>query len=97
FLELLHLKEVEQIAADQLRHGSFIYRLNRDKVSVNRVTRQEYYQARSEYLRAQTAYHQARIDYQVAQERLAFMIQDPVGTRYVLSDEIVYTPLKVTF
>lgn len=97
FLELLHLKEVERLSGDQLRHASFIYRLNREKVAVNRVTRQEYYQARSEYLRAQTEYHQARLDTQVSEEQLAYMIQDPPGTRYILSDEIVTSPIKMTY
>lgn len=96
FVELLQFKEIERLAGDQLRHASFIYRLNREKVAVNRVTRQEYYQARSEYLRAQTAFHQARIDAQVSEEKMAYLIQDPPGTRYILSDEIVTTPLKIT-
>jgi outer membrane protein TolC len=96
FLELLQLKESERLAGDQLRHASFIYRLNREKVAVNRVTRQEYYQARSEYLRAQTEFHQARIDAQVAEEKMAYMIQDPPGTRYIVSDEIIPTPIKIT-
>ncbi len=96
FLDLLQAKEVERIAGNQLRHASFIYRLNRDKVAVNRVTRQEYYQARAEYLRAQTEYHQARVETHVSEERMAYLIQDPLGTRYLISDEIIPVPLKIT-
>lgn len=96
FFDLLQLKERERLTGDQLRHASFIYRLNREKVAVNRVTRQEYYQARAEYLRAQTEFHQARLDAQVSEEQMAYLIQDPPGTRYILNDEITSTPLKMT-
>jgi outer membrane protein TolC len=96
YFDLLQFKERERLAGDQLRHASFIYRINREKVAVNRVTRQEYYQARSEYLRAQTEFHQAKLDAQVSEEQMAYFIQDPPGTRYILNDEINSTPIKMT-
>jgi outer membrane protein TolC len=96
FFELVQFKERERLTGDQLRHASFIYRLNREKVAVNRVSTQEYYQARAEYLRAQTEFHQARLDAQVSEEQMSYLIQDPPGTRYILSDEINSLPLKMT-
>lgn len=97
YFELAMAKKVEDIKRDQLRQASFVYRLNREKVTLKRITRQEYYQARSEYLRSQSEFNTARNTLKVTEERMAYLIKDPVGTRYLIYDEINPVPLKITY
>lgn len=97
YFDLLKSKKVEEIARDQLRHASFIYRLNKEKASVKKITAQEFYQARSEYLLAQEAYHNAKNDVLISDENLATLIGDKVGTRYVPEDELNYEKLRLSF
>ncbi len=97
YFKLYFLKERERIKRDQLRHASFIYRLNREKISLKKVSKQDYYLARSEYLRAQNEFHEAKNDVQLQNEVIANSINDEVGTKYVLQDSLRYelltTPL----
>lgn len=97
FFEVSMFKKIEEIKRDQLRHASFVYRLNREKATLKKINRQEYYQARSEYLRSQDEFNLAKKDHRESQEQLAYLINDPVGTRYVLYDELIFIPLKVTY
>lgn len=97
YFDLMKVKKIEEIARDQLRHASFIYRLNKEKASVKKITAQEFYQARSEYLLAQEAYHNAKNDVLIADENLSNFIGDSVGTRYVLEDELSYEKLRLSF
>lgn len=97
FFEVSMYKKIEDIKRDQLRHASFVYRLNREKATLKKINRQEYYQARSEYLRSQDEFNLAKKDHRESQEQLAYLINDPVGTRYVLYDDLRYVPLKVTY
>ncbi|PIK16688.1 TolC family protein [Halobacteriovorax sp. JY17] len=98
YFKLYFLNEKERIKRDQLRHASFIYRLNREKISLKKITKQDYYLARSEYLRAQNEFQEARNEVQLQNETIANLINDEVGTKYILQQSLKYelltTPLS---
>jgi outer membrane protein TolC len=96
YTNLLYLKEITRIKKEQLRNASFIYRLNREKVTLKKVTKHDYYQARSEYLRAQQEYFTAKLDYEKIQEEIAALIDDPPGTKYTVRQDFGYTKIKMT-
>lgn len=96
YTNLLYLKEVTRIRKEQLRNASFIYRLNREKVTLKKVTKHDYYQARSEYLRAQQEYFIAKLDYEKAQEEIATLIDDPPGTKYTVRQDFRHSKIKLT-
>jgi len=96
YTNLLYLKEVTRIRKEQLRNASFIYRLNREKVTLKKVTKHDYYQARSEYLRAQQEYFTAKLDYEKTQEEIATLIDDPPGTQYTIRQEFGHSKIKLT-
>jgi outer membrane protein TolC len=96
FVKVLYHQEIIKIKKDQLRNASFIYRLNREKVTISKVSKHDYYQSRADYLRSQQEYFEAKINFQNANEELATLIDDPPGTTYVINDELAYSPLKVT-
>ncbi len=96
YLKLLYLQQALEARRKQLRHASFVYRLNREKISLRKVGLQEYYQSRAEYLKAQDDYHTTRRKREVVNENLANLIADPAGTRYRLIDEFHYTRLQLS-
>lgn len=95
YFELSYLKRLVEIYRKQLRHTSFVYRFNREKVSIRKINKQEYYQARSEYLRAQNNFQEISNNLRVAEEEMAFLLTDPPGTRYILKDKLNYERLQM--
>jgi outer membrane protein TolC len=95
YFELAYFNRVVQIYRRQLRHASFVYRFNREKVSIRKVSKQEYYQSRSEYLRAQNSFQDATRNLKVAEEQLAFLITDPPSTRYILKDQLDFQRIQM--
>lgn len=93
---LLSTNNVEKIRQDQLRQASFLYRLNKEKITIGKTSKQDYYQARSEYLKAQNDYHQAKITNDQVNENLAFLIADEIGTKYVINEVLDYRRIKIT-
>ncbi len=96
YFELLYRQKTLEARRRQLRHASFVYRLNREKVSLRKVGKQEYYQSRAEYLKAQNDYHFAKTERELVNERMAYLISDPTGSRYILKSDLNYTRLKLT-
>ncbi len=95
YFQLVYLNETVSAYRKQLRHASFIYRYNREKVAIRKVSKQEYYQSRSEYLLAQNNYQQAANQLRVAEEEMAFLIADDPGTSYILKDELNYERIQI--
>lgn len=95
YANLLTTTQIEQIKRDQLRHTSYIYNLNREKVMAQTVSRQDYYQSRSEYLRAQTEFYQARVHRQRASEMMAEILADPASTHYSIQESIRFRSLNL--
>ncbi|MBC7537249.1 MAG: TolC family protein [Bacteriovorax sp.] len=93
---LMSSKNIEKIRQDQLRQASFLYRLNKEKITIGKTSKQEYYLSRSEYLKAQNDYHDAKITSDVADENMAFLIADEMGTKYVLNEALDYRRIKMT-
>lgn len=93
---LMSTTNIEKIRQDQLRQASFLYRLNKEKITIGKTSKQEYYLARSEYLKAQNDYHQAKITSDLANENLAYLITDEIGTKYVLNEALDYRRIKIT-
>ncbi len=96
FFNLMATKNIEKIRADQLRQASFLYRLNKEKITVGKTSKQEYYLSRSEYLKAQNDYHDAKIAANLADEDMSYLIADQVGTKYILNETLDYKRIKVT-
>jgi outer membrane protein TolC len=96
YFSLMASKNIEKVRQDQLRQASFVYRLSKEKVTVGKTSKQDYYQSRSEYLKAQNDYHQAKIVSDQADESIALQITDPIGTKYILNETLEYRRLKIT-
>jgi len=97
YFTLAASKNIEKIRQEQLRQTSFIYRLNKEKITVGKTSKQDYYQARSEYLKAQNLYHVSKITADQTDENVAFTIADPVGTKYIVNETLDYKRIKLTY
>ena len=91
YVELIHAKDLKVITRQYLQSATLVYRLNREKVLQKKVTKHEYYQARSEYLRAQEHYTQAKTNEAIQNENMAKLLDDAPGTLYLLKDDYEYS------
>ena len=96
FFNLLYLKKTEQIQRDQLRHASFVYRINREKFTLKKIRKQEFLQSRDEYLRAQSEYNDARANVQLGDENMAYLINDPGNISYNIKQDWIYKKIFIT-
>ena len=95
YFNLITLKKIEFFKKEQLRHASFVYRLNKEKFTLNKIRKQEYLQSRDEFLRAQDEYQEALMNAAVGDERIAYLIGDSSSTRYTLKENIVYKKIFI--
>lgn len=95
YFKLLATKKIEEIKKEFLRQASYVYRLSTQRLAQAQVSKQEYLQARALYLLAQQDYHQAALDYQSADETMAYRLGDAPGTRYVLREALKYQEFKL--
>ncbi len=96
YFNLLTFNNIEKIRQSQLRQASFVYRLNKEKITIGKTSKQEYYLSRSEYLKAQNDYHDAKINADRANENLAYLIADEIGIKYILRESLEYNRIKIT-
>lgn len=96
YFTLMSMKNIEKIRQDQLRQASFVYRLNKEKITIGKTSKQDYYQARSEYLKAQNDYHDAKLQSDIADENMSYLIADDIGTKYIISEILDYRRIKIS-
>lgn len=96
YVELIKKKNVLKVRQDQLRRASFIYRLNKEKVSVGKTSQQDYYLARATYLKAQSDFQEAKIEADRADENLAYLIKEKSGTKFIVNEVVDYQKMKIT-
>jgi len=95
YFNLITLKKIEFFKKEQLRHASFVYRLNKEKFTLNKIRKQEYLQSRDEFLRAQDEYQEAIMNAAVGDEKIAYLIGDTSSTRYTIKENIIYKRLFI--
>ena len=96
FFTLMSSKNIEKIRQEELRQASFVYRLSKEKITIGKTSKQDYYQARSEYLKSQNNYHDAKIVSDQADEGVAFQIADSIGTKYVINENLDYKQIRIS-
>lgn len=87
YVQLIHAKDLKIISRQYLQSATLIYRMNREKVLQKKITKHEYYQSRSEYLRAQEHYTQAKTNEEIVNEQMARLLDDAPGTLYAIKDD----------
>ena len=96
YFNLVSSKNIEKIYQDKLRQASFVYRLNKEKLAIGKAAQQDYYQSRNEYLSAQSEFHQAKMNTDIADENMAYLLTDEVGTKYIIAESLDFKKIKVS-
>ena len=98
YVYLLTLKDIEKNRRDQLRQTAFIYRFNKERAKQKKISQIDLLLIRDYYLKAQTEYQIIKVQIESLNEEIAFLIKDPVGTKYVISEVVnfqkITTPLN---
>lgn len=95
FFEVLAQKKIEKAYREKLRYSAFIYRYNKERFSKGKTSRLHFLQARNEYLKSQSEYQDTKIQSEQIDEKMAFLIADNVGTRYILKEDIRFEKIKI--
>lgn len=97
YFNLARLKHFRKIAKAQLQHISFIYRLTKERVSLRKIKKQEFYEVRSEYLKAQNHFHNMELSISEANKIMADLMGDDLSTTYQIEESLrfkqLFTPL----
>jgi outer membrane protein TolC len=96
YFNLIRTKEIKTIRQEQLRQTSFIHRLAREKLQLRKIKAQEYYQTRSEYLRAQTEYQESLYDVGLQEEELANLLGDEWRGSYRTNEQLKYVSVNTS-
>jgi outer membrane protein TolC len=95
YFQLVLYQEIERVYKEYVRHATFIYRLNREKATLNKIPTEEYLQIRSIFIKSQQEYHQAQTNTHELEKQVAFMVGDSVDTLYRPEEEMVYKVLNL--
>ncbi len=96
FFTLVTLKKQEESARNILRQISFIYRYTKEKVNQKKIQISNFYAARDSYLKAQADFYETKRELQTAMEEIAYALNDPIGTQYVIDEELNFQKLTLS-
>ncbi len=96
YFNLARTKEKLDIKRDQLRQASFIYRFTRQKAALGKVSRQTYYEARSEFLKSQAEYHEAMVMVVGQENNMASILGEKSKVHYQVPEYLNFIELKLT-
>ncbi len=96
YFNLIRFKEILRIKQEQLRQTSFIHRLAKEKLQLQKIRAQEYYQTRSEFLRAQTEYQQALFEVGLEEEKMSNFLGDDYRGSYRSIEQLKYVSLNTS-
>lgn len=95
YFNVVRFRQLQKIKKEQLRHTSFVYRLAKEKVLLKKISKQDYYQARAEFLRSQTEYQEAQFDVITGHQDMANLLGDSLMTAYKPEETLEFKPIAV--
>lgn len=96
YFNMIRSKEIKRIRQEQLKQTSFIHRLARERLQLRKIKAQEYYQTRSEFLRAQTEYQESLFDVGLQEEELANLLGDEWRGSYRTVEQLKYVSVNTS-
>lgn len=95
YFNLSKVKQIRSVKKSQLRHTSFIYRLSREKLSLGKIPKQEYLQAKGEFLRSHKEFQELNVLVVENEEKMAELLGDDLETGYALVNQLKYSSLTI--
>ncbi len=95
YFNLSRQNRVVQIYKKQLSHTSFVYRLAREKLSLQKIRSQEFLQAKSLFLEAHKNYQDSLNTYYAIQENLALLMGTELDASLQPTNELIFKALNI--
>lgn len=95
YFQIIRRLNIKNIYQEQLRQTSFVHRTAKEKLKLKKIKVQEYYQTRSEFLRAQTEYQNSLFELGLEQEELSNLLGDQWQSRYQSKEKLKFIPLNI--
>jgi outer membrane protein TolC len=87
YFNLSRQNAIVKVYKKQLSHTSFVYRLAKEKLTLRKITSQEFFHAKSLFLDSHKNYHDSLYNYYKIQQSLAQLLGDDLKT--------IYKPLSI--
>ena len=93
YFNLARQNKTVRIYKKHLSHTSFIYRLAKEKMSLKKVSSQEFLEAKALFLKAHQDFHSALYNYYEIQESMSTTLSDNLKTIYKPVNSLKYKPI----
>ncbi len=94
YFQLAYYKKRLKSYEDQLRHATFLYRLQRARFTNRKLSKIDYYRARTEYLEAKNNIEAIRVEVSAQDAALAELISDNPTTIYRITEDLKFIKHK---
>lgn len=95
YFDLVRIKSFERIAREQLQHLTFIYRLAKERAQLGKISKQHFYEVRTEYLKGQNAYHEVQVQSAQINQALANTLGDDLSSTYKSEEKLLFKKVDV--
>lgn len=95
YFDLAKVRVLIGLAKKKLRHTSFVYRLAKEKISLKKIRRSEFLQAKAEFLKAHGEYHAQKLELNQIERRFATLISDTPSTHYTPTERLEFESLLI--
>ncbi len=86
---------ITKINKNLLRHASFIYKTNKEKNASAKVSSQDYYRSRTEYIKSQRTYQEVERIHLNANEDMAHKLNDNSKKIYIFDEKLKFIKLSL--
>jgi outer membrane protein TolC len=95
YFNVIRIKNLLRVKRDQLRQSSFAHRMAKEKLNLGKIKVQEFYQTKTEFLRAQTDYQELLFHVTSEEEILANLLGDDPRASYRPEEQLHFKNLNV--
>lgn len=93
YFNLSRQNSIVKIYKKQLSHTSFVYRLAKEKLTLRKISSQEFFHAKSLFLESHKNYHSSLFDYYQIQQSLSNLMGDDLKTIYRPLSYLKFKPI----
>lgn len=94
YFNLSRQNKIIQIFKKQLSHSSFIYRLAKEKLTLRKISSQDFLHAKSLFLNAHKNYQNSLYEYSKIQQSFATLLSDKLETTYRPLSVLKFKPIN---
>lgn len=97
FFKFVMSQENLKTQKKQLKHAAFIFRFNKERVKLKKISSEDYYQAKDLLLQAQERYQKAKVDHAISNNELIKISGESPNTLFKTKQLLLYKKWKNYF